>query len=1063
MHRMKLLFALLFISALGSFEAIAEERTWTSTDGKFKVRAELERIEKGIAILKRSDGKTARVPLKKLSEADRQYAQSLSNKATGKDSTSKKSPSADSPSAASAADEPRTKPPSADASNSEESIPDNEGEDEAKEIECVVLRNVPLEIADDQPARFRMQLPRELVRQSLLMAAREELGLQTCDTTVREIAPKKAKGKLLILQISVEVIDEQKVQIKLWEGIDTLIKPLFTKELTVDGDAQRVYESIVSQMGPASRSEFVELLKQLGCKPKSGSAGGNVPEAVKASEAATSDGEATNELENLDRWLFEADIVPQFEGIRRAHRLLRQDPKSADALSILARGYANLCLLTSHYWTGTTHAFHARALLYAERLQHIASDKPETLYAVAYAQAITGRSAVALETLAKVDASAGAFMPLWAKVIEPYARCQSDELFKLGDGEQKLTQITNWLAFQIATCSLEERVFHLAVRRMIDGRLMPFQAMNHMTGDLALQRWAAAEGPVTMQTYLAAYLPLLMKLPASVRKDFNMESIESPFDAIAELIKRLQNTPLDRDRVEPSWRMLGGLLQDQEFHLVEFAINNATNATDSELKPFVEAIMPGVKSHPYAPYLESLIVDTSQDFEGYVKTIERIRVVDPQMHMAPFVQRMRGVKTKKYGDVGEYLRRRVAFDFTFQCLRYRSEYGFATVDSQQMYAKMVERITPHSPYVVRVKLALKMPPEESGVAEMETQAWENAGALDQLGTKYLQQKKIPDALRVLRRSLELAPTTDRAYRLSSVYWTLKDYKKWYETMDWYLKNVDNSGLNHASVHSTLAKGLMVLKRWKDAEPHALAAAEPGPAWGITCAARCYEGMKDFNKANAFYRQAAEFYGDECLFDWYVFCQTHDAGEIEAAREAAERYLAADANPNDQTRVYAEELFEELEGNRQGAMEVVKGYLEQRESLWNSMHLAILAKEQGDKESLEMANAFFRRVAQSEELARSKHRMALAAFALEAFDHDIKQQGKLDKGAAEKLIAEAPDEVTKLDVSYFLGTMFYLNGDTATARTFWQAVTEGGYEYRRPYRPLAAMRLRKTAK
>ncbi len=1059
MHRMTLLIALTFFHAVATCGALAEERTWTSTDGKFKVRAELEKIEDGIAILKRSDGKTARVPLKRLSEADRRYAQSHAQEASDRG----KSPAKRSPSAKPAVDEA-----SPEGSNTEESA-------ESKEIECVVLRNVPLEISDDQPAVFRMQLPRELVRQSLLIAAREELGLQTCDTTVREVAPKKAKGKLLILQMSVEAIDENKLQIKLWQGIDTVVKPLFTKELTVDGDAQRVYESIVSQMGPASRSEFVELLKQLGCKKKAPSAEsgagarGDSPEAkddtddTAKSEVAKSDTEKAAGVGDLDRWLYEVDIVPQFEGIRRAHRVLREDPKSEVALSALARGYANLCLLTSHYWSATSHAFHARSLLYAERLQNIASDKPSTLYTVAYAQAITGRSAVALETLSKVDASAGAPIPTWAKLIEPYARCEADELFKLGDGNKKLSQMANWLSFQIAHCGLEERVFDQAVRRMMTDRLMPFQVMNHMTADLALQRWAAAEGPVTMQTYLASYLPLLMKLPPSVQKDLKMESMESPFDAIAELINRLKNTPLDRDGVEPSWRMLGSLLQDQHFHLVYFSINNANNATDSDLKPFVEAIMPGVASHPYAPYLESLIMDTSQDLEGYLKTIDRIRVVDPQMHMAAFIQRMRSVTTKKYGNVGDYLRRRTAFDYTFQGLRYRTDFGFATVDSQQMYAKAIERITPHSPFLVRVKLALKMPPEESGVAEMEKDVWENAGALDQLGSKYLQQKKVNDALRVFRRSLELAPTTDRALRLSSVYWSLNDHKKWYETLAWYLNNVDNSGLNHANVHRFLANGLMSLKRWKDAEPHALAAAEPAPVWGITCAARCYEGLNQLDKANQYYRQAAELYGDECLFNWYVFCKTHEAGEIDASREAAERYLAADANPNDQTRLYAEELFEELEGNGQGAIEVVKSYLEQRESLWNSMQLAILAKEFGDKEALETANAFFRRVAQSEELARSKHRMALAAFALEAFDHDIKHQSKLDTAVAEKLIAEAPDDPTRLDVLYFLGTMFYLNGDTATARTHWQAVMDGGDDYRRPYRPLAAVRLRKTAK
>ncbi len=48
-------------------------RTWTSSNGKFSVKAQLQQIEDGKVILLREDGKTAVVEIAKLSEADQSY------------------------------------------------------------------------------------------------------------------------------------------------------------------------------------------------------------------------------------------------------------------------------------------------------------------------------------------------------------------------------------------------------------------------------------------------------------------------------------------------------------------------------------------------------------------------------------------------------------------------------------------------------------------------------------------------------------------------------------------------------------------------------------------------------------------------------------------------------------------------------------------------------------------------------------------------------------------------------------------------------------------------------
>ena len=51
----------------------AELRTWTSKSGKFTVKAELLSFDQEVVSLRRTNGKTIKVPLAKLSKEDQEY------------------------------------------------------------------------------------------------------------------------------------------------------------------------------------------------------------------------------------------------------------------------------------------------------------------------------------------------------------------------------------------------------------------------------------------------------------------------------------------------------------------------------------------------------------------------------------------------------------------------------------------------------------------------------------------------------------------------------------------------------------------------------------------------------------------------------------------------------------------------------------------------------------------------------------------------------------------------------------------------------------------------------
>jgi thiol-disulfide isomerase/thioredoxin len=68
-HVLSMLIALIALLEV----ALADERTWTDATGKSTITAELVDVQKGKAVLRQSDGKEITVPLKSLSDADRDF------------------------------------------------------------------------------------------------------------------------------------------------------------------------------------------------------------------------------------------------------------------------------------------------------------------------------------------------------------------------------------------------------------------------------------------------------------------------------------------------------------------------------------------------------------------------------------------------------------------------------------------------------------------------------------------------------------------------------------------------------------------------------------------------------------------------------------------------------------------------------------------------------------------------------------------------------------------------------------------------------------------------------
>jgi hypothetical protein len=190
-------------------------------------------------------------------------------------------------------------------------------------------------------------LVREIARQAVLIAARDELGLPTRDMTLRETVLADDKT-LPPLDLQITEKNKAFVRVQLSQGSGDEKRMLFEKAIALRPMPQGVFDyyGYLSAIEELSRTELVEALKRAGFD---GKADLLEPSVVVKTMTQTQ--------------LNQMNIFSQFAALRELHSLQRRDGQSAQTLSALVRGYANLGQMTSFHWNAAHKAFKARSLL----------------------------------------------------------------------------------------------------------------------------------------------------------------------------------------------------------------------------------------------------------------------------------------------------------------------------------------------------------------------------------------------------------------------------------------------------------------------------------------------------------------------------------------------------------------------------------------------------------------------------------------------------------------------------------------------------------------------------
>jgi tetratricopeptide (TPR) repeat protein len=852
-------------------------------------------------------------------------------------------------------------------------------------------------------------LMRELLRQAVLLAAREECGLTPRDATLGEVPPEALPPRHL-LQVDVYLHQDRLFRVRAECGPDRKREPLWQYEQKPSGSID--LDGIASFAETQARGQIrTALLKRgFGARPNAVRDDIQVPPATEAL---------------LERMTY----ADQFQAVRELHALMRAQGESPWVLGALARAYANLGVLTEFHWAPAHKAFKARALLYAQRLHARQPQEPWSHWHRAYARALIGLHKSALADLAKADElleaarkGGGAAGPLrqppaWVGLLEALCRFDTARLTKaaLGGKLPQLAQLLRFLTVEDPYCvNLTLQVGE----ELLKGNPECYRVHDSLcaTGGVSSQHVTTLAG---LQVFSRTFLDRVARMPGVPHGFTGMRAQKAPEP---DLWGALRDAGRDNtDRSEPSWAALGALARETRFTQVWRRLHFMRYRWSVPVDDFLKEALPLVQGHRYAAVLETFALDPQREPDKIWARLRGLPLRDLELTQLGLFLAFQGVNPAK----GVELQNRATreSDLVHNDMRVIIQ----TAKTGQLvtsFAKILnERVSPHAPMGQAILIR-----DDWGYAGPRAAGWEKATqhprVLLELGKRYAALKRPADSERCLKRSIALSSDATAYQELANSYKAQGQMELWQQTLEALLKEPD-PGLRHAWVRVEIANELMKRKEYKKALPYAEAAAQTWAAWAMLCAGKCYEGLGEYDKAEVMMRRVSERYADQ-YFGWFWFCKRTGKGDDRAAGALVERILASVGGRASQTDLFNFAAYYLTTGQPRKALEAVRTLHEKVRGDSTALLLALAYDEVGE------------RAARDEALKNYPGKGADVRRLVELMQACLARGEKamLDTEAVENVLRGMPEE-DRADCCYLLGRFLTYRGHTKAARDYLQ--------------------------
>lgn len=785
-------------------------------------------------------------------------------------------------------------------------------------------------------------LTREIIRQGILISGREGLGLQTRDSSLRGEVQLEKNPECFPLELKSEITLAQQVTIELSRTFkDRPAVQWKSDQLTLPKDF--ALESLVEQSETLSRTGFVEALKSAGY----------TGDAPRWQEKSTIPDQT---LRRLNEW----NLVSQYHVLQETHAAIRKEGESPERLAVLVRAYSHLGSLTDSLWSPDHKVFTARALLYAERLKVRTKDAPWALAHRAYARLFAGRLHSALVDL---EASRSAYnksmgkvrpLPVWIDVIDAYCSYKPEILEQAveTDETKHLAVYLRWLLsdpvqneFYMLYCTAELLKLEPGCCRAVD-RLIEVRSLGikrRATEQRMDELW-----PVLFERLEQCELPPKVD---SLLKDY----LNDPNGPVSERETRMKviDTLLNVQSTdsEPSYNALGSLLQDVNFSHVCRKLEVLTGTLSIQADSVLPEYLALVEGHPYEQYISSFTSNQSKAKAAYENLLKsynprELEFVSLGLISHSFSRSGRETYIRLFGNASRNLDP-VYRDQILHADRYKGAKTRGNWIRYQAIAKTLLEISPNMPETVAINLSTNKEYAEKHAEKLQKKYGQNPRVLSALADRYLAEHNDAKAEEVLKRRIEVSPNFRSYTSLAKLYDKRGDKEKWKETLESALE-LPSLGLENAQINKKLAYYYMDQGDWEQAKPLAENAARSYSAWGLLCAAKCYEGLGDLEVAEQFRRACSMRYATSAA-NWYFWCVRTNHGDVNAARQVAEAHLLANPETTNLTQLMERGVLQLSRGQKTDAFDSFLKAFQKHKNAYCGMHAALIADELGHAE------------------------------------------------------------------------------------------------------------------
>lgn len=764
----------------------------------------------------------------------------------------------------------------------------------ANEIPPIFVLHSERTLPGANPDRKGPLLQRELFRQAVLLTAREELGLSTRDSALRETSPSRAERMVFFAGIDPAFGNKEGLDIGYFLRAG---HPSNATERLIEGRLAMLYkyEEWTAVMEELSRTTLRDLLLANG-----------VSERVSCSRS----GREAN-LKEIERLLAHLSELSQYQALRLIHAGLRANSESPELLGMATRAYANLGQLTREHWSVEHKVYQARALLYAERLVVKEDRSPWSLAHRAYARALVGRHHTAMTDMGNVVGSQ-VDLP-WIDIVEAFLRFDTSRLLdavEQNDSESQLAALLACLSMEFST-SRSERSAVEAPALATSPDTLRVHGILFRHGGVGLRRHLAPESRANFFRHLIETLPnlnalpgetlnLLQKIPASVPESvlrgrinarepnagetsssrsiferfFSPSAPELEWWTVAQLVETLRNPEVNTGEVEPSWSMLATLIEESNFTRVRLHLHALARSLSvevpEELRQHTTAETIG---HPLAATLPLFWVRGRFGTQAVRKLLAEMYLEEVPMVMMPLVYYYsNGVETYRELTRNDAYRIMVLHgDRVYDDVFIAADI-YVSRTRENMLTHLL-KISPNDPHTLA--RALQHAPrlvEERLRVEKET-LMDNPTAAFARAEELRRQGNLDDAAAILEKVLPKMPDLGPYRLLAEIYLEQGDEKRWLKTLEHFIEHGHSGGLLATRAREQIARHYLETGRAAQAIPYAEAAAQSWASTPMTLAAECYFAAGQMERSLYWFKARHARYPRDtspfAVFYWYI--------------------------------------------------------------------------------------------------------------------------------------------------------------------------------------------------